>query len=306
MIDSHVHLTHYRFENMFPFLGVSDSNECVRIEGTRDKMIKRMEENGITAVIEPAISFFSNEKILSFAKDRPDFVYAAIGRHPKDCYMDKSPISKGVLTAVKWKDRKKLDQWAGNNRVVAIGETGLDYHHTQDRKHKRLQRRWFVYQIKLAHKHGLPLILHIRKADHDALRILKRYRHKLHGGVVHCFCGNAETAKEYLKLGFCLGIGGSLLREVIASNGLREAVQSSPIERIIIETDSPYVLPDKTHFSESERIKKLRNSPLLLPMVIGEIAKIKGLTYETVECAVLDNTIALFGLNQKQRESCTT
>ena len=298
IIDSHAHLTHYQFENVFPFLSVNDNGECVRRDGNRHELLDLMKKQGIAAVIEPAISFFSNEHILMFAKTYPDYVFAAVGRHPKDCYKDHCLNTNGQLTPVSWKDRAMLDGWVKNNPVAAIGETGLDYHHTQKRKHKRLQRRWFIYQIRLAHKYKLPLILHIRKADHDALKLLKRYKRKLHGGVVHCFCGDSDTAKKYIKLGFCLGIGGSLLREDIASKGLRDAVREVPIEHLIDETDAPYIQPDRSYFAEGVKTKKLRNSSLLLPLIIKEIAAMKKQPYDTVEKKVYENTIQAFCLGR--------
>lgn len=299
IIDSHAHLTHLKFENEFPFLSVNDNGECIRAEGNRNELLDLMKNRGITAVIEPSISFFSNEKILEFAKKYPDYIFAAVGRHPKDCYENHCLNTKGQWIPVTWKDRTMLDEWVKNNHVVAIGETGLDYHHTQKHRHKRLQRKWFVHQIRLAHKYKLPLILHIRKADHDALKILKRHKRKLHGGVVHCFCGDPDTAQEYIKLGFYLGIGGSLLREDIASKGLRDAVRETPLECLIAETDAPYVQPDKSHFAEGVKTKKLRNSSLLLPLIIKEIAAIKKQPHHTVEKKVYENTVKVFRLANK-------
>lgn len=296
MIDSHVHITHYRFENEFPYLSVDKNGKCISVRGTRDRMTEEMKAAGITGVIDPAISFYSNEKILHYAKKYPDFIFAAIGRHPNDCWRKTSLDAKGAETRVSWKDRIRLDSWVHEENVVAIGETGLDYHYTQKRVHKRLQRKWFIYQIKLAFMQKLPLILHIRDADRDAIRILKRRKRKLCGGVVHCFCGDVKTMREYVKLGLHLGIGGSLLKEDIASAGLRNAVKEAPLDRLIVETDAPYVLPDKECFAEEVKRKKLRNTSLLLPSVIREIAKIKGLSFEEVNQAVYKNTCKLFHL----------
>ena len=296
IIDSHAHLAHFKFENEFPFLSVNDNGECIRMDGSRNELLDLMKKQGIAAVIEPAISFFSNEKILEFANEYPDYIFAAVGRHPKDCYKDHCLNTKGQLTPVSWKDRAMLEKWVKSNPVAAIGETGLDYHHTQERKHKKLQRKWFIYQIRLAHKYKLPLILHIRKADHDALKLLKRHKRKLHGGVVHCFCGDPDTAQEYIKLGFHLGIGGSLLREEIASKGLRDTVRETPLERLIVETDAPYVQPDQSHFAEDVKTKKLRNSSLLLPLIITEITAVKKQPYDTVEKIVFENTVRIFHL----------
>ena len=110
------------------------------------------------------------------------------------------------------------------------------------RHHRLVQLLWFRYQLDLARRTGLPLVLHIRMADRDALPMLRRRRRWLPGGVVHCFQGGWETARQYLDLGLCLGIGGALLRRESAP--LRETVARAPLERLLVETDSPYVLPD--------------------------------------------------------------
>ena len=176
--------------------------------------------------------------------------------------------------------------------MAAIGETGLDYH--RPRHHRLVQLLWFRYQLDLARRTGLPLVLHIRMADRDALPMLRRRRRWLPGGVVHCFQGGWETARQYLDLGLCLGIGGALLRRESAL--LRETVARAPLERLLVETDSPYVLPDIPWEGSSKSLGRVRNSSLLLPRIIEEIARLKRLPPETVEAAVLENTRRVFRL----------
>ena len=131
-------------------------------------------------------------------------------------------------------------------------------------------------------------------ADRDALPMLRRRRRWLPGGVVHCFQGGWETARQYLDLGLCLGIGGALLRRESAP--LRETVARAPLDRLLVETDSPYVLPDIPWEGSRKSLGRVRNSSLLLPRIIEEIARLKRLPPETVEAAVLENTRRVFRL----------
>lgn len=295
MIDSHAHLSVFKYENTFPYLSINENGKCIRSDGNRDEMIARMKESGITHVIEPAITCWSNKKILDLAKKYPGFIHPAVGVHPRYVY-DNVPISKGLTCKMKWHDRSIIRIASTFDNVVAIGETGLDYHYRWDPHFKRIQKKWFKYHIKLADKRNLPLILHIRDANEDAIEILTRYKKKLHGGVVHCFCGDAETAGKYLELGLHLGIGGALLQGEEKSASLKEAVKVAPLERILIETDAPYVLPEKECFAVDIKKKNLRNSPLLLPLVIQKIAKIKGISPDEAEQAIYENTVRLFHL----------
>ena len=295
IIDSHAHLSIFKFENTFPYLAIDENGKCVRADGSREQLIAQMKESGITHVIEPAITCWSNNRIIDLAEKYPGFIHPAVGVHPRYVYGE-VPISKGLTCKMRWRDRSIIRISSVFDDVVAIGETGLDYHYRWDKRFKRWQKKWFKYQIRLADKRKLPLILHIRDADDDAIEILSRYKKKLHGGVVHCFCGNAETAGKYLDLGFHLGIGGALLQSEERSAPLKEAVKAAPLERILVETDAPYVLPAKEFFAADIKKKKLRNTPLLLPLVIQEIAKIKGITPEEAEQAVYENTMKLFNL----------
>lgn len=302
IIDSHAHISMYKFESTFPYLAVDADGKCIRAEGDRDLMIAQMKEIGIVHVIEPAISCRSNDRLLELAAQHPGFIHPAVGVHPRYVYGD-SPHADAPTRAALQHDRNVITDASALENIVAIGETGLDYHYRWDRRFKRTQKRWFKYQIKLAEKRDLPLILHIRDADKDAIKILTRCRKKLRGGVVHCFCGDAETAGKYLDLGFHLGIGGALLQDEERSAPLREAVKAAPLDRILVETDAPYVLPGKAHFAEDIKRKKLRNTPLLLPLVIREIAKIKGITAEAVEQVVYENTVKLFRLEERPKQA---
>ena len=275
IIESHAHYSHKRYDGTFRYL----TGQLTAEEGNRDGLLKRLRESGVALCIEPAIDFDSNRLTAALYRQHPDFFRLAVGVHP-------------TRTAqVPWRQRKQLATWARGPGVAAIGETGLDYH--RPRHHRLVQLLWFRYQLDLARRTGLPLVLHIRMADRDALPMLRRRRRWLPGGVVHCFQGGWETARQYLDLGLCLGIGGALLRQESAP--LRETVARAPLERLLVETDSPYVLPDIPWEGSRKSLGRVRNSSLL-PRIIEEIARLKRLPPETVEAAVLENTRRVFRL----------
>lgn len=194
-----------------------------------------MKESGIGFVVEPAVELESNSQLLELAQKYPDFVYPAVGVHP----------TRSFLT--EWKNRHIVDSLSSNPNVIAIGELGLDYHYSRMQQHRIKQFMWFIWQLKLADRRQLPLVLHIRLADKDAIHILRFYKKKLHGGVCHCFTKGVEEARICTKeFGFYLGIGGALLQE--DSEELARAVKDTPLEFIILETDGPYVKP--THPAE--------------------------------------------------------
>jgi TatD DNase family protein len=137
--------------------------------------------------------------------------------------------------------------------------------------------------------------LHIREADDDALRILHLLRNKLHGGVCHCFTGNAELARKYTNLGLMLGVGGALLSKYDQRRALEEAVANTPIESILLETDGPYVKPDSPGIS-GKQLRKARNTSLILPAVSSRIAELKGMTQADVEEITSENARRLFNI----------
>ncbi len=282
MIDSHAHYTHKRFEQSFRYLRCTDGYEIV--EGTRDGIFEEMKNAGITGFVEPAIDMDSNYRLLGFYEQNRDFMFPAVGVHPTRTFL------------TKWRRRKELDQLVKHEGVVAVGETGLDYHYPRKDQHRLIQKLWFAYQIKLAYKNGLPLILHIRSADRDGLRFLSRYRGKLVGGAVHCFNGDAEDAKKYLPFGLYFGIGASLLGSDETARRLAEAVTVIPLEKILLETDAPYVLPRIDGKAGEQLTKNTRNTSTVIIAVAEEIAKIKGLGAEEVASVSEENTRKLFGI----------
>ena len=284
IIDSHAHYAHASFSGSFRYLSWEE-NWALK-EGTLEALLARMEAAGIAMSVEPGISLDFNEKILELAGRYPGRIFPAVGCHPTRCIHEK------------WSDRKRLAKYSLVPGVVAIGETGLDYHHPRPEQQRRKQYLWFLYQLRLARRRKLPLILHIRDADRSAIRVLKCCKPK-YGGVVHC-CGEGwDVIREYLKLGLYIGIGGVLLNPA-RNEKLREAVKHIPLESIVIETDSPYVLPYCKDVLPPKQVRRARNSSLILPRVIAEIAAIQGRDPEEVERITAENAIRLYALPEPE------
>ena len=180
--------------------------------------------------------------------------------------------------------------------VIAIGEIGLDYHYKREEQHRLKQHIWFLYQLNLAWKMKLPVILHVRDAHKDALRILKCHPARKLGGIIHCFYGSWEIAEQYLKLGYHFGIGGSLLQQEERAGALWESVKHIPLDKLLVETDAPFILPYCKDVIQPKLLRRARNTSLILPAVIEKIAELKELPTEVVERAVFENTIRLFSL----------
>lgn len=288
IIDTHAHLTYKTFRQQFNYADLDENGAIIVKHGTLGDVFSAMRGSGVQYSIEPAVGSESNRAILDFCEKTPT-VFPALGWHPKRL----GNADRRTLSEVK----RMIAENAG--RIVAVGEIGLDHHVTPyfvpDRAYKRKERRVFRCLLNAAHRAKRPLILHIREADGDALRILRRFarRKKLHGGVVHCFCGDAETAKRYVELGFCLGIGGTLL----GSERLAEAVKEIALDRLLLETDSPYVLPrfDAPGLSAKAK-RRVRNTPAILPMVVERIAELKDVSPAEVERQTARNAICVFGL----------
>ena len=291
IIDSHTHYAHARYDTEFPYLCEDGEGYCVR-RSSREGLLAEMKKGGIVGFIEPSIGFDAIEKQLAMVSSHKDCIWAAVGVHPTRC------------TGTPWNKRQTLAEYAERCSPVAIGETGLDYHHPRMQQHRFRQKRWFVCQIKLADRLRLPLVLHIRAADKDALKILKKYREKLHGGVVHCFGGDYACAKEYIALGFALGIGGKLLSGTEEAKALADTVKNVRLSDLLVETDAPFVLPETGELScGKKQRRKLCNSSLILPGVIERIAVLRGEDGPAVEDAIYRNTVRVFRLNTEGEEN---
>ena len=291
IIESHAHLTHMKFDGFFRYLDYDRAAGLYTVcKGDRAALIGRMRAAGVGAVVEPAIDLASNRALMDLAAAEPGWLFPAVGLHPTR------------TSGAPWAERALLEELSRRPEVVAIGETGLDYHYPRAQQHRRVQLRWFVYQILLAYRRRLPLILHLRDADRDALTVLRLFRPFLRGGVAHCFYGDAARAQTLMKLGFHLGIGGTLLQDNDAGRTLCETVRSVPLERILLETDAPYVHPSCEVLPGGKVRGKVRNTSLILPAVAARIALLKGLSPEAVERQTAANAATLFGLDPALRE----
>ena len=281
MIDSHAHYSRPDFDGSFRCLTYADGGYSV-IKETREELFGSLKEFGIESVIEPAIDIDSNYAVLKLCEENRGFIYPAVGLHPKPAaFSGRKRIN----------ELKKLAKEEG---VVAIGEAGLDYSLPRKKQRRLRQKSVFRYLLRLARKNDLPLILHERDAHADALRILKRSGGKLRG-VAHCFSGGASEAADYLDLGFFIGIGGMLLRDGERSRSLREAAAIIPLDRILLETDAPFMRPVSEAGGE-KLPKKVINSSSVILAVAEEIARIKGTDAEQVVRAATENTKKLFGI----------
>ena len=283
IIDSHSHYNNNAYKKPFRYLSYDKEGYTLR-EGDRDQLFQELLDANIPYSIEPGVSLQSCEEVLQLAAEYPGRIFPAMGIHPTRSLFEK------------WSDRRKLDAYAKTPGVIAIGECGLDYHYKREEQHRLKQHIWFLYQLDLAWRLKKPVILHVRDAHEDALRILKRHPARKLGGVIHCFYGSWEIAEQYLKLGYHFGIGGSLLPQEERAGALWEAVKHIPLDKILVETDAPFILPYCKNVIQPKLLRRARNTSLILPAVIEKIAELKELPTEVVERAVFENTLRLFSL----------
>ncbi len=221
------------------------------------ELLRGFGDAGIGNAVNVASDLESIGEVLELAEKYP-FFYSALGIHPSDS----APLNDEKLEEI----RSHLH----DPKVVAVGEIGLDYY--WDEPDREIQKYWFVRQLEMAREEKLPVIIHSRDAAEDTMRIMKQQRAGEIGGVVHCFSYSAEIAREYVRMGLFIGIGGV----VTFKNGrkMKEVVETIPMENIVLETDCPYLAPVP--------YRGKRNSSLYLPYVVEEIARIKGISEEEV------------------------
>lgn len=234
----------------------------------RNELLLSMEENGVGTIVNSAASWDSVTEVVELAHKYP-FVYAAVGMHPDEV---------GDLNDERFEYLKSQCQ---KDKVVAVGEIGLDYY--WDNESHDVQKKWFIKQLELARELDLPVIIHSRDAAADTLEIMKEYGQGLRG-VIHCFSYSIELAREYVKMGYYIGIGGV----VTFKNGrkLKEIAAEIPLERILLETDCPYLAPVP--------FRGKRNCSAYISYVAQEIANLKGISYEEVVAQTEKNGKELF------------
>lgn len=235
----------------------------------RETLLASMQENGIGTIINVGASIASTQSTIALTQQYP-FLYGAAGVHPSET----AELDEDRLC---W-----LEQQCRREKIVAVGEIGLDYHWPEP--DRALQKYWFEKQLELAARVNLPLIIHSREAAKDTLDIMKAHHTQDSRGVIHCFSYTKEIAQEYISMGYYIGIGGV----ITFSNAkkLKEAAAAIPIEKILLETDCPYLAPVPN--------RGKRNSSLNLPYVAQEIAQIKGISREEVVSITSENAQRLF------------
>ncbi len=255
LFDTHVHLDDERFDE------------------DREELIAALPSLGVTRCVNIGANLESTKNSVALA-EKYDFIYAAVGTHPHD--------SREMTE----NDIEFYSQLAQNHKkVVAIGEIGLDYHY--DNSPHNVQQYWFKRQMELAKELSLPVVLHIRDAYEDSLEILKFFGKMPKNGVVHCFSGSPEFAKEVLKLGYKIGIGG-----VITFSNAKKLVnvcREISLDDILIETDCPYMAPTP-HRGE-------RNNPAYTEFVAHKIAEIKSVSAEKIARSTYENAMHFFAIN---------
>ena len=216
-----------------------------------------MEEQGVGCIVNVGASFQGAKDSVELSMRYPH-VYAAVGVHPDHV---------GELDEVKM---QHLREMCTMEKTVAVGEIGLDYY--WDKESHELQKEWFKKQMELAKEVDLPVIVHSREAAQDTFDLIKSEHAGTTGGVIHCFSGSKEMAKEYVKMGYHIGIGGV----VTFKNGkkLKEVAEAIPLESIVLETDCPYMAP--------EPFRGKRNNSSYIRYVAEEISRLKGITAEEV------------------------
>lgn len=251
LIDSHAHLDDERFDK------------------DRQKIINSFKEDDIELIINPGADVSSSVKAVSLA-EKYDSIYAAVGVHPHEAKtMDDDTI-------------EILRNLAKKEKVVAIGEIGLDYHY--DNSPRDIQKKWFREQIKLAKELDLPIIIHDRDAHEDTYEILREENDDKLRGIMHCYQSSLEMSKDFIDMGFFISLAGPVTFKNAKTP--KEVAKGVPLDRLLIETDSPYLTP------HPHRGK--RNEPAYVRYMAGMIAELKGISYEEVVKKTAQNAKTIF------------
>ena len=241
-------------------------------DADREAVMQRAFETGVGKVFLPAIDLSTSRRILDLCRQYPDRLYPMIGLHPEEVRAD-------------WREQISAIKSCLSPQVISIGEVGLDYYWSREFEQEQLEA--FEEQVRWSVETRLPLMIHCRKAQNEMVNILKRYKDDLPGGVFHCFTGNTIEAQELLSFErFVLGIGGVLtFKKSKLPETLKEAV---PLERIVLETDAPYMAPVP--------MRGQRNEPAFVAYVLRKLAEIYGVDEETVSAVTTANVERVFPL----------
>ncbi len=237
----------------------------------RDELIMAVHESGVHPIINVGASIHSTQTTLELAKRYP-FIYAAVGVHPSDV----ADLNEDTFA---W-----LKEQTAYAKTVAVGEIGLDYYWDKEADVQEKQRYWFGRQLQLAREADLPVIIHSRDAAADTLQVMRDNHAEMIPGVIHCYSYSPELAQEFVRMGYYIGVGGVVTFK--NAKKLVETVQTIPMERILLETDSPYMAP--------EPHRGTRNDSRNIPYVIAKIAGLKGITPQEIERITEENAYRLF------------
>lgn len=251
-------------ENKYIIIDTHAHYDDLSFEEDRKEVLDQIKENGVTGVLNCASNYESIEKTNKLTLEN-DFIYGALGIHPGNADEFNNNVENEIINIIN-----------RNNKIIAIGEIGLDYYWDENPS-KEIQIEVFKKQMKLAENLGLPVIIHDRDAHKDTLDIIKEFPKV--NGIVHCFSGSTEFALECIKLGYYIGIGGVVTFK--NAKKLVEVVRNIPLDKIVVETDCPYMAP------EPNRGK--RNKSDYIAYIIEKIAEIKEIEPKEVNSAVNDN-----------------
>lgn len=255
LFDTHVHLNAEQYD------------EDVK------EVIERAQEAGVKNMVVVGFDRPTIEKAIALVEEY-DFLYASVGWHPVDA-IDMTD-----------EDLVWIEELAGHPKVVALGEMGLDYH--WDKSPKGVQKEVFRKQIQLARKVKLPIIIHNREATQDIVEILKEEKAEEVGGIMHCFSGSVETARECVDMNFYISLGGPVTFK--NAKKPKEVAEAVPLDKLLIETDCPYLAPHP--------YRGKRNEPAYVKLVAEQIAELKGVSYEEIAQATTENAFELFRIQR--------
>ncbi len=258
MIDTHAHL------------------EMARFDGDREDVIKRARDAGLSLLIDVGSDLKGSKAAVELSR-KYDFIYASVGIHPHDV---------GAITTDTYKEIKTL---LADSKVIAVGEIGLDYY--KNHSPRDVQQREFINQIGVAKEFKKPIIVHSRDAKEDTLRILKDEGASEIGGIMHCFSADEDMAKQCMDMGFYISFAGPVTYP--NADKLRRVVKSIPANRLLTETDCPYLAP--------QQVRGERNEPAYIKYVIEKIADVKGLSIEDIKRVIGLNVYNLFKIGSPDR-----
>lgn len=254
---------------MFPIFDTHAHYDDGAFDEDRESLLAALPEQGIAKVVDVGASLASCQAAMKLSEQFAH-VYCAIGVHPTETE---------ELTDYNF---RQLEDWVKHEKCVAVGEIGLDYYWNEPEA--SIQKEWFVRQLDLARRCQKPIIIHSRDAAKDTVDIMVAEKSGDIGGVVHCYSYTKETARDFLNMDFYFGIGGVLTFQ--NAKKLKEAVEYIPLDRIVLETDCPYLAPVP--------YRGKRNCSLYIPHVIEAMAQIKGVSEEEVRKAAWENSHRLY------------